>query len=541
MVPGIFLVRGLGWLLLAASVFAPLAALAVMLAGGPPHRADLALSPRLIAIFARTLAIAGGATVLAFLLAVPACFARTHAHRRLTRGLLSALTLMPLVAPPCVFGYAWMLLATQPHPLGRLLATLGFNSESAAPIRAAVALASWLWPVPALILAWAYAHGGRGAYRLARLDTAPLPALLRAALPAMAPSLLAAAAIVFLLAINDGTIPPLVLARTWPAEVAPETLDAALYGTPAAAVFWKSWPVLLALLAVVLLSLPGIRQWLTWSGMETPVDLGGGRLRGGAIHLVCAALTVLAGLFPILVFVADLYSARLGLAPALRRCWTLYAVERNASLLVAALTAGSCVVIALAVIRLPATRRRSLRASASRIVGGAALAGALVLAVLPPELLGYVFVLLFDRPGFLGRIYDATPLAWLAAMIARFGFIPLSVAAFAAHHIPHDQLHQGRSDGADEPRLLARVALPHLLRPLFASAFVCACLALSEVAASFILIPPRFGGSLAVAVDNQMHYGRNNDLIVTTLMLLTPPTLCACVLPFLFAEEDGRA
>src|SRR5262249_28831751 len=185
--------------------------------------------------------------LLSVLFAMPGLFALIHARDGWRRRLLSGFALVPLIAPPCVFGYAWMLLASQHGPAARMLGVLGFNADAAGPVRAAIAIATWLWPVPALLLAAAYRRGGDAAYRMARLDAGPLRAFVRGVLPALVGPLTAALGLVFMLTINESTIPPLVLTRTWPSEMSPEVLDAAMFGSPALAIAWRSWPILAAL------------------------------------------------------------------------------------------------------------------------------------------------------------------------------------------------------------------------------------------------------------------------------------------------------
>lgn len=526
-------VRVLGWVLLATAVLVPLGMLVVDAASGPPAWGELALSPRLVTIFLRTVAVALGASALALLLALPAVAALTTARGRGVRAALTSLMLFPLFAPPCVFAYSIMLLSSQPHGVGRVLAAIGFNSEAAGPIRAALALALWLWPIPALTLAAAFRHGGLAAYRLARLDAGAAVALLRAALPAMRGPLTAATAVVFLLALNDGTAAPLVLTRLWPAEMAPDVLDASLYGSTAAAILWKSWPILATTALAAALAWSGVRQMRAWFETDTSLDLGEATLPAAAWARVgCAAIVALLAAMPVLIFVVDLASAYSAWGAAISRAWTLYAAERRASLIVASLSAVAAVCVGLASVRLvPAARRLS------RWLSAACLAGVVLVAVLPPELLAQAIVRAFNRPGVLGELYDRTPLAWLLAIVARFGFVPVALAWCAARWVPAELVRQAQSDGAGPARLTASIGLPYVARAVAAGALVFACLSLGEVAASFILIPPRFGGSLAVAIDNQMHYGRNYDVIVTTLMLLVPGAAAAVLSPLLVAAR----
>src|SRR5262249_41247510 len=105
--------RGIGFAVLGAAVAAPLLWLAGGLSRGPPSRAALEIGGRLASIYWRSVCIAIGAALLALLLAIPGLFALIHVRDGSRRRLLSGLSLVPLVAPPCVFGYAWMLLASQ--------------------------------------------------------------------------------------------------------------------------------------------------------------------------------------------------------------------------------------------------------------------------------------------------------------------------------------------------------------------------------------------------------------------------------------------
>jgi ABC-type Fe3+ transport system permease subunit len=511
-------------LLLLAGVAGPLATLLVALRHGPPGWEAIGVGPRLGAIFVRTVWIAAGTAVLATLLALPAIYAAVHVRRESARRLLAGVTILPLLAPPCVFAYAWMLISSESGRGGRTLAALGFNAEQAGPLRAIVAMSTWLWPIPALLVSAAYLHGGEAAARMARLDAGAWRAFARAGLPAVRGALVAGLAIVFLLTLTEGTIPPLVLTRTWPSEMAPEVLDAALYGSAAAAIAWRSWPMLLTVAMAGIASWPGLRGVRGALESDAGADLGTGASRGRMAMIAAVLFTVCLTCLPIAVFVGETYAARLDFGESLGRVLVLYASEWRASLIVAGLAGAAAVVLATVAVRVEHGRNTLLRA---------VLGAAIVTAVLPPELTAQLLVQLFNRPGWPGWLYDETPTVWLLGLVARFAIVPMSIAWFASRRVPVDLIRQARSDGADEATLVTRIARPYVWRPALAGALVFACLSLSEVSASLILIPPKFGGSLAVALDNQMHYGRNNDVIVTTLLLISPVAAVAFVAPML--------
>ncbi|MFO0973917.1 MAG: hypothetical protein U1A27_10830 [Phycisphaerae bacterium] len=520
----LYAMRAAGWGLLLAAVGLPLGSLAREVMRGPADWRAAALSARQWGIVGRTTAISVGAALLATLLALPAIWALTVETAARWRAWTWSAVVLPLLMPPAVFGYAWMLLGSQARGVGPVLRAVGFESAGAAPVRAAVALGTWLWPIPAAIGALAMGHGGRLAYRLALIDAGPMRALLHAALPGVRGPLVAAAALVFALALNEATIAPLVLAHTWPGELAPEVLDTALAGTPAAAMVWRSWPMfagVAAAIGVALVSLRGVAEQSAVGGRSA---VGVGQGPGRRTRLSAAAMVGGLALGPWLVFASELWSARTDLAGALRRAVGLYSIEWRASAVVALCSGVGAAMVAMALL--------SARGRAGR-GAWAALAATCVAGLVPPALLAQAWVGLLDRPGWLGWMYDETPVAWVAAMLGRFGFVAVAAAIVADGWVGRGLIEQAWLDGADASRRVGRICVPIGGAVMGAAALTVSCLALSEVPAAIILTPVRFGGSLAVAVDNQMHYGRNADLIVTTGLLMIPGLGVAAGLPLL--------
>jgi ABC-type Fe3+ transport system permease subunit len=353
----------------------------------------------------------------------------------------------------------------------------------------------------------------------------------------MAGAAIAGFAIVFVLAINESTIAPLVLTRTWPAEMAPEVLDAAMYGSPAAALAWKSWPVIGTIGLTAVIGWPGLRR--LWDSVEqdTAVDLGGASLSGAGLLAITVAVTALIALTPICIFVGELYSARVSVGGSIARVWALYGAERRASLIVAGLSGVAGILVAWAACRINLRPERRVRGAARFALIGCALLAAL----LPAELMAQLLVQMFNRRGIAGRLYDDTPVVWVLGIIARYGFFAAAIGWYAARRVPVEILRQARIDGAGDARGGLAVARPWVARPIVAAGLLLACLSLSEVSTSLVLIPPRFGGSLAVALDNQMHYGRNQDVIVSTLLLLVPAVLVSVGVPLVWGMATGRA
>ncbi|MDR1378889.1 MAG: molybdate ABC transporter permease subunit [Synergistaceae bacterium] len=99
------------------------------------------MSPFFLIPLSLTLKVAGSATVVALLLAVPFAFAVSKRRIPFKKGIDSLCTL-PMVLPPTVVGYYLLLLFGRNGPLGRPLGTLGIRlvfTWQGAAVAAAVA------------------------------------------------------------------------------------------------------------------------------------------------------------------------------------------------------------------------------------------------------------------------------------------------------------------------------------------------------------------------------------------------------------------
>jgi len=542
------IVRAAGWgVVVVVAVPLCIMLVAALLHGPTPHPANpgdvapsagevLSLSPRQRQIFVRTIAIAVGAVAGSFLLAAPAVLAAVNSRSAGARSVLYSLMAWPLLAPPSVTAYAWTLAATQKGPLGMFFQhVIGWNRPEMAPLVAAWLHSVWLWPVPALLMTASFSTLGRPAYRLALLDASPRRALLRAALPAMAGPATAAAAIVFMLSVNDPTLSPLAFVPAWPTEMLTEVVRASRFSSPTAFILWRSWPMLAITAALGGLAIVGLRPMLRRSGVMAVEELGQRSPRARAVFCAAVLTAAFVSLMPMVVFVAEMTSGRTALLDAVQTAWNLYPDERNASLIVAGVAAGLGVVIGTTAMGVRHGGRRQ------RLVP--ILVRAFVLsAALPPVVIGQAFVAMFNGtwgPADQWRwaLYDNTPVPWIAGVVARYGFLPLMIAWLARRSAQTELSDQALSDGANRAQAATYVQLPAMLRPLAAAGLLLGCLAMSELPVSSMLVPVRFGGSLAVVVDQQIHFGRQDEVVATSLMLTLPAMLVAGIMPWMRAKS----
>jgi len=535
--------RWLGWLVLGGSAIVVLATLLTEGALGPVPGQACWPTPSALACLANTVWMSAAATLMSLVIALPVAAGLSLADRPWKRSVLAALAVMPLLTMPSTFAYAWTLLATVPQhaahplaPIARVLTAVGWNRTGVQIVQAAWALASWLWPIPALVLAAAFRRMGLPVYQLASLDARPTAALLHAALPAMRPPLIAALAIVFVLAAADSAVPPLMgVTEVWSVEMRAQAAIAARFDRPAAYLLWQSWPLLALIAVVATCAVPGLRQMNRWAEDASPEELGtsrpGHRLSWIAGVIVAASV----GVFPIAVFCIELANGRSTPGQAIRTAYETLRGAGLASLIAAggAAFAGLCVSLAL-LSQDGDHAPRLLRRVAASSPGRLGLASVLICALLPPGLVGgslAAFYVRISDPAH-WNIYDCTPLVWIAALVARFAFLPVCVVQLLDRRIPRELMDAARCDGASPIQAFVAVRLPLLWGGLSAAAIMTACLSLSEVAVSVLVQPPRFfGGSLAVEIDAQMHYGRQNETVASALLLMLPPMIAAAMIP----------
>ena len=514
--------RCFGWIVFAGSVGAVLVALTVQLLQGPVAEQTWWPGPRLWRYFFTSLGIAAGACFFAMLISLPASLALITARRGVARSIISALAILPIITMPSSHSYAWFLMSTSKVAIvSGFMKIVHWNAPGMQPVDAAWVLAAWLWPIPCLVIAASFRRTGAGTFQLASMDAPPRRAF-GSALSVMRGPVIAAFAGVFCLALIDSTIPPLVGAnQVWSAELMAQASAAIKYDRPAAFLFFQAWPMLAVIAVLGLIALPGLRQMARWA---EPPDEDLGVVRAAA-WWPSVVLVGLISFLPFVVFCVELSTGRttacVAVATAARTLWK----SGVASMIVALVSALGAVCLAVALIDVE-TRRGALT-----VLRRIAFALLLVAAVLPPELIGISLVSVYAKiagPSDWWSLYDRSPWPWAMGMVVRFGFLTACVGRFLVRHPAGELAASATLDGASPIERLVHARLPLIRGPLITAGIMVACLTMSEVAISLLVQPPRFiGGSFAVAVDSQMHYGRQNETVAGALMLAIPSMLAA--------------
>ena len=224
------------------------------LADGAAPADGWGFTERQLSLSGTTLKLALPAAGLGLLLALPVAGALGAARRAARQWLLWGLVICPLLLPPTVLAFGWT----------RLVAGLGWTPPG--ELLCVWSWASWLWPVPAVLLGTGWAAAGRAAYESALLDSGRWRAFATAALPALGGHLLAAAGIMLVLCCADYNVPHACNLQVYATELLAWATN---YPAPVN-VLWRSVP-LVALL--VLLALGVWACWRRWRAASSVTDM----------------------------------------------------------------------------------------------------------------------------------------------------------------------------------------------------------------------------------------------------------------------------
>jgi ABC-type Fe3+ transport system permease subunit len=470
--------------------------------------AQAGLGPRRLRLLLRGVVIAAGAAMVAQVmgggLAAGLCAARAS---RL-RGLTAWVCLVVLLTPPYIYTYAWNLVLL---PGGVMVGAEGAVKWPAWLLhegRAVLCLGAWTAPVAAAVLACGWRSSGRQAYRLTLLDASPVWALLRGGLPALRPWIAVALLAAGLLAITEHSVCDLCQAPTWNTEIL------GLIQNPDMPGLLLAWP-LVALVGLLLLALWPLRASLRrllselgdWGAADEALGSGGrSHGRWGLLGLGLVAVIVL--LLPWGILLAELRDIR-----ALGSVWVHVPREWPDGLRCAAGSALAGAWLAIGVDSL-LEMRRSRPARALGAAAYAMLGAALIAAVVPPALVGDAFAAAYVRWDWLSRHWPIVSLV----TTARFAIIPMLALRIAGRSVDAELTAMAATDGAGWATTYLHVRLPLCLPALVTGAMIVGLLSLTEVAATHLVRPAGLE-SVALTLLNQIHYGRNDEIVAMSLYL----------------------
>jgi iron(III) transport system permease protein len=324
--------------------------------------------------------------------------------------------------------------------------------------------------------------------------------------PTARASLRLAAALTFVLALNNFAVPAILQVKVFPAEVWVRFST----NFDAAGALALSWPFLAAPLLLLLLFRRAEIAWPRQTGSATARvlrrQLGPGMFCGSA--LIGVAALCLSLVLPLVQIVGE------------ERTWTeLPKVVRAVPGVIwnsggfAAATACAC----LAIGAVASSTTKPERGRVASIGAGLMFSFLWLPLLVPGVLLGIGLILIFNRPIF-EAIYQSAGMLLIAWTI-RFLGLSCNGMALALQGVDRDLVDVARLEGAAGWPLWRLACWPQIKPRVAAAWYIIYLLCLWDVETIVLIYPPG-GETLALRIFNLLHYGHNAQVNALCLLLL---------------------
>lgn len=445
--------------------------LTVSLTGMDAAYSAVRLDARQRGLLYNTALLGTGTALLATAIGVPLgiALARVPLPRKpLVRLALAA----PVALPPYVVGLAWVSLGSS-RGLVAVLTGRDLLSEWTYSLPAAVMVLSLVFYPLSMLATEAAMRRIDGRLEEAALIVAPPRRVLgRITLPLAAPSIFAAALVIFVLAVSEFGVPGLLRVRVYTTEVF--TAFAALYDFTRAVLLAVPLLVLCVVVAAMAAALLGDRLVSTRRGTGTrPALFAAWR---GPASTVALTVIFMALALPLAILVRE--AAR---APSVRAVLAGSGEAIANSLVLSAIGATAVVAVAAWL--------GHARARARGRFGHVADALFIVAFAVPSTIVGVGLIGLWNRPGPLGAMYG-TDAMFLLGYLGRFVPVAALILAASTRAVPVSHEEAAAVGGAGWLRTLWRIVLPQIRLGVGAAWVIVFILAFGELGVSILVAPP---------------------------------------------------
>lgn len=412
-----------------------------------------------------------GAAALATAIGMPLGIALARvplARKPILRLALAA----PVLLPPYVVGLAWVYLGSSRGLIAGLAGRDLLSKWTYSLPAAVVVLSLVFYPLAMLATEVAIRRIDGRLEEAASIVAPPHRVLLRITLPLAAPTVLAAALVIFVLAVSEFGVPGLLRVRVYTTEVF--TAFSALYDFTRAVLLAVPLLLLCILVAAVAAMLLGTRLVITRrsSGVRPALfDMWRRPASAGVLIVAFVALGL-----PVMTFVREAVGAQsvraviAGSGQAIVNSLTLSAV-------------GATAVVAVA------TWIGYARARAGSRSGHLVDILLIVLFGVPSTIVGIGLIAVWNRPGVLGAVY-ATDAMFLLAYLARFVPVAALILGASMRSVPVSHEEAAAVGGAGWLRTMTEIVLPQIRLGVAAAWVIAFILAFGELGVSVLVAPP---------------------------------------------------
>jgi iron(III) transport system permease protein len=379
------------------------------------------------------------------------------------KSLLRVALAAPVLLPPYVVALAWTYLGSSHH----LFSTWTYSLPAAI-----VVLSLIYYPLSMLATEVALRRIDGRLEEAAWLTAPPRLVLRRISVPLAAPSVLAAALVIFVLSVSEFGVPALLRVRVYTTEVF--TAFAALYDFSRAMLLAVPLLALCLIVAIVAVALAAERLVSTRrsSGTRPPLLVGWQRpAEAAAVVTVAIALGI-----PLMVLVREALGAE-----SLRAVLDGSGRAIANSLLLA--TIGATAVVGLAL------WLGYARARAHGRLGQLADVLFVVAFAVPSTIVGVGLIGLWNRPGPVGTLYG-TDVMFILGYLARFVPVAALTIAAATRYVPVSHEEAAAVSGAGWLRTVTRIVVPQIRLGLLTAWVIAFILAFGELGVSILIAPP---------------------------------------------------
>lgn len=387
--------------------------------------------------------------------------------------------------PPFIHSYTWMAFGSS-FSLSGLAASWWTQTMAWLPLCLSIVLIGFRSVDPDLIDA-------------AQLVASPLQVLIRIMTPLLAPALLAGGALVFLISLQEYSIPSLFQISTYSLEI---FSDYSAYNQPIRALL-LSLPLAAVSAGAVMCTIPSFRHVSTMAPRHGRMQVTGFLLPSWFRIAQYGSLLVLIMqmVLPLLMLVITV-----GSWEKLIRSITASLPEIAFSLQTSLLSALVSVAISIIIIGVMNVKWQNIM-----------MPLAAVSLCVPATITGIGMIVLFNNT-VLGAFYNSEFMP-VATAVSRFG--PLAWLISMAHHRRQDRLliEAAQMFSVSRWKLWTAVRLPLMLPGMIVAGMTVFLLSMGELSATLLVLPPG-SNTLAVKTYNFLHYGASDAVAGLCLFLV---------------------
>jgi iron(III) transport system permease protein len=421
---------------------------------------------RRVGLLGSSALLSATAAALATMIGAPMGLMFARADFPAKRFFRIALT-VPLIVPPYVMGLAWIYAGGSSGIVARVTGRDLLSPLTYSLAGAIIVLSVCFYPLSMLATEAAARRVDASLEEAALLVASPRQVLWRITLPLIAPSVAAAALIIFALALSEFGVPGLLRARVFTTEIF--TAFSALYDFGAATAL--AVPMLgLALAAGILARL--------LIGERLLVGRRGARLaQARSSHRAVIIVSLAAFTLVALPLVA--------LAFEVGQAGRIFHAARSSagaiinSLLISSISATLCALIGTVIGYARARMRARGLIDLALIVAFAA----------PSTVTGVGLIGLWNRPGLMEEVYRSSAIIVIAC-VARFAPLAAIILAASARQMPASFEEAAEVAGGGWVRIFARIVIPQMRAGIVAAWVVSFIFAFGELGATALVIPP---------------------------------------------------